>query len=98
MNSSMNYLLDRLVDMVDEDLDDPGTAFFSTSQTQSVSLKLQDLIDPERMFWKDYRPSSAIRSLDDEREAYELMDLDAEGEDAGQDLIYDMDLSLADVF
>jgi hypothetical protein len=94
----MNYLHDRLVEMVDEDRDDPGTAPFPTPQPQSVSLKLQDLIDPEKPFWKEFKPSGAIRSLDDEREAYELMDLDAEGEDAGQDLIYDMDLSLADVF
>ena len=83
--------------MVDRDVDEPGSAPFTTLRTQSVSFKLEDLIDPERPFWRDYKPSGAVRSLDEEREAYELMDLDAEGEDTGQDLIYDMDLSLADV-
>jgi hypothetical protein len=94
----MVYFHQQLCDMVDGDADEPGSALFTRLQTQSVSLKLQDLIDPEKPFWRDYKPSGAVRSLDEEREAYELMDLDAEGEDAGQDLIYDMDLSLADVF
>ena len=54
----------------------PGRQAFS----RPISITLKDLIDGSANYWQELHKKSAVRSLDEELEFYELLDMDAEGE------------------
>jgi hypothetical protein len=91
-NSTLNLLTRSMVEkfsnLADQDSDDSeceGLAAVLTPQGRSVggeTLDLKDIIDLESDFWINYSPSKAIGSLELELKAYEILDLDADGEDA----------------
>lgn len=45
-----------------------------------TKIPLWDLFDFNNMFWKKVSQTSSMRSLSDEMELHQLLDLDAEGE------------------
>ncbi|KAH9831452.1 uncharacterized protein C8Q71DRAFT_861816 [Rhodofomes roseus] len=46
----------------------------------AISITLEGLIDPTAVYWQELHKKSAVRSLEEELEFYELLDMDAEGE------------------
>jgi hypothetical protein len=65
--------------MVDEDYLDNEAV--SAPETIGHPVTIQELFDFTSIHWVDVYAKSAHRSFDEELELYELLDLDAEGED-----------------
>ena len=63
--------------MVDDDVDIDSIPAASSS----ITIKISDLFDFNRRHWIAEQERSASRSLDEEMELYELLDLDAAGEE-----------------
>ena len=78
--------------MVDEDnLDNEGV---SPPDTIGRPVTIQELFDFTSVHWVDSYAKSAHRSFDEELELYELLDLDAEGE---EDADVEVDDTTADI-
>jgi hypothetical protein len=76
---TMSQGLQRLVDDENEqDLEDLGTQ--STDAFQ-LRIKLEDLFNFEDTWWIRTQEQIGMRGLDEELEVYELLDMDAIGED-----------------
>jgi len=73
----------------DEDSDDGSLQWPS-----EISIKISDLFDFSKTHWVSLHKRSASHSLDEELEFYELLDLDAPGE---EDINLDMDQALDSV-
>ncbi|KDQ23516.1 hypothetical protein PLEOSDRAFT_1049064, partial [Pleurotus ostreatus PC15] len=73
--------------MLDDDDDDETLEFPS-----KISIKLSDLFDYRSTHWTEIHRRSASRTLDEELELYELVDLDADG-----DVDIDIDDAVGDI-
>ncbi|KDQ55684.1 hypothetical protein JAAARDRAFT_208479 [Jaapia argillacea MUCL 33604] len=75
-DNHIRTIADTLIHMADEDEDDQPHSFPSR-----ISIKLEDLFDFTKDFWVEAHERSGTTSLQEELEVYELLDLDADGED-----------------
>lgn len=96
LSGSLQSIADRFTQSVSEDFDEDDSPASHTDDPRS-SLELGDILDYGRPFWKNYTPAQSSRGLDEEREAYEMLDLDADGEDDANDLFFDIDAAVEDL-
>lgn len=88
-NRSLHAITGNLTALADAD-DDVSI----TPSNGSISIKLTNLFKSDNPHWTAFQQRSAVGSLQDELEAYELLDLDAPGED---DLDFDIDPAIENI-
>lgn len=71
--------MDRHIDMLQDDDDDPFEPAASSAGWEWCTICV--LFDFSRTHWKTLYSKTALRSFDKELKTYELLDLDAQGED-----------------
>ena len=71
LNLSLRAIANRFASLLDEDIDNPNSTPIQQS-VSNISLALNDLFDFERSFWKEFKPSISIGSIDDELATYSL--------------------------
>lgn len=79
--NTMREIARSLERMVESDADLPSSA---PSQS-AISEPLSNLFDLNTTYWTERHKRSSVRSLDEELELYECLDLDADGEEADLD-------------
>lgn len=94
--SSLRTLSSRLIDLVDADEDPDGVPTDEgIDNEEPLERSISNLFDFDKKDWVSSAQRSAMKSLEDEINFYDLVDLDAAGE---ADLDYDIDDSVESVF
>jgi hypothetical protein len=91
--NTLEQLRARYSRMANDDVDEDEGDISDGSNTvlgDGVSFELCHIFDTKSPYWRSYRPSMAIGSLNDELQAFDLEELDAEGED---EMDYDVSLN-----
>lgn len=78
-HGGFNEAMDRHIDMLQDDDDDPFEPAASSAGWERCTISA--LFDFSRTHWKTLYSKTALRSFDEELKVYELLDLDAQGED-----------------
>ncbi|EPQ51031.1 hypothetical protein GLOTRDRAFT_49718 [Gloeophyllum trabeum ATCC 11539] len=83
-HNTIRNIAATLEQMIEEDTEDTETPYPS-----KISLKLTEIFDFSTQYWTAEYAEKPRRSLDDELELYQLLDLDAEGEEVEADFTLD---------